>query len=566
MRPRSAARRIAALVAGIVALLGTALLLAAPASAHATVVTSSPADGSRLKSAPKSVTIVFDESVGLGGVGYLHVTDQNGKRVDAGAAFHPNGDATKVTDTLRSGLGNSTYTASFRVVSADSHPVAGTIRFVVGTGPLARGSVTATSSNAVTGDLFDVARWLSFAGLALLGGAWIVFTVWPSGRDEPRARRLLWIGWGAATLGSLVELVLQGPYTAGDSPLDVAKIALLSSTLHTDYGQLHSARLVLLGIVALVFARSLADGVRPAKWEAALAVVAIAIAWTFSAAGHAGTTPPSGISIPLDTLHLLAMAAWIGALVLTVGALLPRRDPDEIRTVMPVVSRVAFASVSVLAVTGTYAAWRGIGTVHAVLTTTYGLLVVGKVVLFVGLLALGNLSRKLVRTRTVAYALDDTALAEAPADESDDDLATERLRRSVLVEAGIGFVVLALTAVLVAQPRGKEALAAQYREPVSASASLGGGRTVTVTADPGTHGQVNLSIELSGGPEPTKLTATVTQPVVQIGPLPVTLTRESAGVYDSSVVLPVAGAWRVDLVVTTSAFDAVTTDVTLNLH
>ena len=83
-------KRLALLLLG---LLGAALLLAAPAEAHATVVTSTPADGTRLATAPASVTIVFDESVGLGGIGYLHVTDGTGKRVDAGPATHPNGDA-----------------------------------------------------------------------------------------------------------------------------------------------------------------------------------------------------------------------------------------------------------------------------------------------------------------------------------------------------------------------------------------------------------------------------------------------------------------------------------------
>ena len=73
-------------------------------------------------------------------------------------------------------------------------------------------------------------------------------------------------------------------------------------------------------------------------------------------------------------------------------------------------------------------------------------------------------------------------------DDVDPHTDTERLRRSVYVEVLVALVVLGLTAVLVAEPRGKEALAAQDREPVSASAPLGGGASVTVTSDPGTHG------------------------------------------------------------------------------
>src|SRR4051795_9629659 len=175
------------------ALFGLALLLAAPAAAHASVVGSDPADGSRLQAAPKQVTIRFSESVGLGRVGYLHVTDQTGKRVDARAAFHPGGDATKVADQLKVGLGDGTYTASFRVVSEDSHPVAGTVRFVVGNGPLVRGSVSATSSAdpGVT-QLFALSRWISYGGLALLAGAWLLLPGWPGRRGDRPAPPVWW--------------------------------------------------------------------------------------------------------------------------------------------------------------------------------------------------------------------------------------------------------------------------------------------------------------------------------------------------------------------------------------
>jgi copper transport protein len=270
----------------------------------------------------------------------------------------------------------------------------------------------------------------------------------------------------------------------------------------------------------------------------------------------------------------------LGGLLVLVAAVLPRREPAELRAVLPVFSTAAFVSMVVLAGSGTYAAWRGIGTVHAIFTTTYGLLVVGKIVLFLGLITLGNWSRLLVRNRmrpTLAYAITDATLAAAGPDsdpdddetdeETDDDpVATERLRRSVLVETAVALLVLALTAVLVAQPRGKEALAAQYREPVSATAPLGSGRSVTITSDPGTHGTVNLTLELSPGTEPTKITATATQAAAQVGPIPVRLTRAGKGVYDGSVSLPVAGSWEIDLVVTTSQFDATSTDAILRLH
>jgi copper transport protein len=512
------------------------------------------------------VTLTFGESVGISGIGYLHVTDQAGNRVDARAAYHPGGDGTKVADDLQTGLGDGTYTASWRVISADSHPVAGSIAFVVGNGPLVRGTTSQSGTvSPATGDVFDVARWVSYVGLALLGGGWLIFTIWPAGRDEPRARRIVWGGWAAIAAGGVLELVLQGPYSAGSGPREVTSGSLLDDTLHTEYGQLHSLRLVLLGLLAAVLARSLQPEARGSRRDAVAGALGVGIVWTFSRAGHGATTPPSWLSVPIDMVHVLAMATWVGGLLMLVGAVFPRRDPDELGDVLPVFSNVAFASVTLLVASGTYVAWRGIGTVHAIFHTTYGLLVVGKIILLAGILTVANMSRRLVRRRVVAYAMTD-ALVETEPETGEDEIATERLRRAVWVEAIVALVVLGFTAVLVAEPRGKEALLADYRKPVSATAPLAGGRSLEVTVTPGTHGPVSITVQLSNGSHPKSITATATQPDQQIGPLPIKLARDGAGRYGGTVTLPVAGAWELDFVVATSIFNATTTDTTIRLH
>ncbi|MGH8961398.1 MAG: copper resistance CopC/CopD family protein [Jatrophihabitantaceae bacterium] len=554
------------------ALFGGGLLLATSASAHASVVQSDPADGSRLKSVPQSVSITFDEPVTIGSLGYLKVTDQSGRRVDTGAAFHPGGDASKVANKLRSGLGDGTYTESFRIISADSHPVAGVVRFVVGNGVLSATSVNTSTVNGITSKVFDAARWVSYAGFALLGGAWLLLTVWPEGRDDRRARRVVWTGWLLAALGGLAELVLQGPYAAGLGLSGLTRWPLLDGTLHTDYGQFHSARLLLLGAVAVLLGWAL-QGVerRRSRVEDAAWPLLVGVAITFSAIGHADTTNPRWLSITADVLHLCAMSAWVGGLVIVVAAVLPRREPAELRAVLPRFSRVAFVSVVTLAITGTYAAWRGIGSLRAILHTDYGLLVSAKVLLFLGLIGVGNLSRVAIQRRLVpmpvAYAMTDADVAEVQEQPALDDVAHERMRRSVLVEIALAALVLVATSILVDQPRGREALATDARRPVAASTGLGGGRTVTVTLDPGVHGLVTASIALSPGVRPQKLTATALQPSRQIGPIPITLSANGTDLYGSSNLnLPVSGTWVFTLVVTTSKFDAVTADVKIHLN
>ena len=532
------------------------LVLAPAAVAHATVVSSSPADGSRLQQAPAQVVITFDEPVGLGGIGYLRVTDQTGTAVDTGAAFHPRGVASKVAARLRPDLGDGSYVASFRVISADSHPVAGSIAFVVGHGALVHGGAAAGgTTDSLTSASDDVARWVGYGGLALLGGSWLLFTIYPRGRDVSRARGLIWTGWVLLAGATVVQVLLQGPYTAGTGLAGLSHLSLLGDTLHTNFGTTLCLRLLFLSALALLFERTLRDGASPTRSDALAAVLGVGLVATFAGIGHASTTPPTWLSIVFDGLHLAAMAVWLGGLVILLAAVLPRLDAFDAQPVLARFSSVAFVSVAVLAVTGTYAAWRGVGTVHAVWTTTYGLLVVAKIVLFVGIVAVANLSRLNVRRRSAASA--------------EDHVHGELLRRSVLVEAAVAVVVLAVTAVLVNEPRGKEALVAQYHEPVTATAPLGGSADVAVTVTPAIHGPVDVTVDVTGKQHPT-VVATATQHAARIGPLPIRLTRihshGSVTEYDASVTLPAPGDWDIDLVVSTSQFDATTTNVTITLH
>lgn len=408
----------------LLGLLGTAFVLAGPASAHAGFTGSTPRDGARLATAPASVTIRFDDVVDPA---FIHVTSRSGVRADVGPVTHPNGNGDRVTVRLRPHLPAGTYVAEYRVVADDGHPVGGAISFVVGSGPLVAPSAPDLTDSVVSAAL-DLSRWLSFTGFTLLGGTWLLLTVWRSGGEQRRPRRLVQAGWAAAVIGSVAELLLEGAYVAGRGIGATFDPALISDTLHQNYGLLHAVRLGLLLLLAITPPRLF-------FWPLMLGV-----AFTFSAAGHARTTDPEWLSIALDMLHVLAIAAWIGGVVMILVGLLPRAQADVLPKVLPVYSRVAFTAVTVIAVTGSYAAWRGIGTWRAVLQTEYGLLVCAKVLGFVGLIAVGNLSRRVVQRRSFGAT------------------EVEQLRRCVLVETVVAAIVLALAAVLVSQPQGFEAL------------------------------------------------------------------------------------------------------------
>src|SRR5262249_46534334 len=147
--------------------------------------------------------------------------------------------------------------ASFRVISADSHPVAGVIRFVVGNGVLMGGKPTSGTVNHLVSTILNVARWLSFGGLAVLAGMWLIVTAWEEGRSDLRTRLIVWSGLVTLAFGTVVELLMQGPYTAGSALTSIANWSLLDGTLHTSYGRYHSARLLILGLMAFLLGYSL---------------------------------------------------------------------------------------------------------------------------------------------------------------------------------------------------------------------------------------------------------------------------------------------------------------------
>src|SRR5262249_6329967 len=120
-----------ALLAAVLALLA----VPAAASAHATLLGTVPARGAQLEQAPPQVELRFDEAVEAA-FGSLKVFDGNGTPVHTGAATSR---GTRVAVKLPPDLKDGTYTATYRVISADGHPVSGGFVFSIGeAGPAAK--------------------------------------------------------------------------------------------------------------------------------------------------------------------------------------------------------------------------------------------------------------------------------------------------------------------------------------------------------------------------------------------------------------------------------------------
>ncbi|WAU86010.1 copper resistance protein CopC [Streptomyces sp. Qhu-G9] len=395
------APRVRTLLLLLLAVMGALLAGAVPVSAHAALTGSDPQQGAVVDEAPSQVSLTFSEQVAMSD-GSVRVLDPKGKRVDTGKTSGLGGTTYAVK--LHSGLPDGTFTVTYQVVSADSHPVAGAFTFSIGAP--SKTSVAVSDQEAgggVVGGLYGFGRYLSYAGFILLvGGAAFVLACWPRGTGVRAVQRLVVSGWLALTGATLAMLLLRGAYTGTGKVGDVFDLTLLSQVLQTKTGAALVSRLLLLAAAALFIAvlfgayEKREDDEEKGDLTFGLAiggfVVAAGLAATWAMAEHASAGIQTGIAMPADILHLLAVAVWLGGLSTLLVALYraPSIEPSVVRRF----SRVAFGSVAVLVVTGIYQSWRQVGTWSALTGTWYGQLLLIKVALVVVLVGIAWISRR----------------------------------------------------------------------------------------------------------------------------------------------------------------------------
>ncbi|SFG20949.1 copper transport protein [Streptomyces mirabilis] len=392
MSGRGGGQRERRRIAQGLALLGTVLVLVlfggvGGASAHAALTGTDPQDGSVLKTAPTEVTLSFSESIGLLDDSF-RVLDPDNRRVHTGDPGHAGDRSDTARVTLPKGLGTGTFTVAWRVVSADSHPVSGAFTFSIGK-PSATAPPVAVdpSGNTAAGTLYDAARYLAYGGLALLIGAATFVLV--CGFPGP-VRRLLLTGWWILAGSTVALLLLRGPYERGSGPADAFDPSVLSETLTSRPGLALLARLVLLGAAVFYPVREHARG-RLVLALGGLLTVSLAVTWAVAEHASAGIQVP--VAMVSSVLHLLSMAVWLGGLAALLTALYRSAEPLP-AAVVNRFSRLALASVTVLVVTGVYQSWRGLGSWDALTSTSYGRLLLAKLVAVLVLLAGAGASRR----------------------------------------------------------------------------------------------------------------------------------------------------------------------------
>ncbi|MFO7777593.1 MAG: copper resistance protein CopC [Nitriliruptoraceae bacterium] len=557
----------------VLLLVGAGLLAggSTPAAAHALLVGSQPSDRAVLAEAPSEVVLTFTEPVTLPSGG-LRVLDGAAQRVDLGTVA--TAEATQVAVALPPELPDGGYVVTYRVVSADSHPVGGVRTFTVGDSV----EVDAATLSGIADDRAGAAarrvgqglRGLGYLALLLAtGGAVAARAVVRRREDRALARRLAVSAALAGAAVSLLAIPVQAVAVTGDLAALWSGLAWWETAI-SSFGVATIIRAALLALLATaLLARS--PGV-------VTVLIAAGAAGTVALDGHQRSVSPTWLLIAGDLLHVGAAAVWFGGLVVVTALVVrssSRREPVAAAEVIARFSTVALGAVVLLTIGGLAMAWPLVGQPDALLGTAYGVTLLVKltvVAVVVGVAAYNR--RRLVPAivagvtprSTVPHPTREPAAVATTAEQVDRAAAAwAQLQRTLRVEVVLLVGVLLVTGVLATtQPAAQ---AAGFGGLFETTTALGDELELEMVVDPNTVGRNTLHLYvLDATGRPTDriddLRLELTYAPAGVGPIRITPFVAGEGHWIATTEdLSFAGQWEVRVVAGVDRFTEVTTTV-----
>jgi copper transport protein len=517
--------------------------------AHAVVLETSPQDGERLDAPPREAWLRFNELVNPVAV---RVLDAGGAVVTAPGAVRAEDEILRIA--LPDDLQEGSYILSYRVTSADGHPVAGSIVFGVGT---AAGAAAADQTVPNEAAIVAVAvRALHYVALLVTAGGGL-FIILVLGQRNPLGERLtpaLCLGAAVAALTAVLGIGLAGANLQGASLGSLLEASPWQTGLASSIG--------VAGLVALAGSLASVTGLalKSRFGSVALILGAFLASASLTVTGHAATAPPRWLSQPLVFVHGLMAIYWVGALWPLIVVLRTAPAAETIRMVRRF-SRLAVAGVMVLVIAGTVLSILQFGSLDAVATTTYGWVWLAKMMLVLVLLALAVINRQRL----------------TPALSEENPAAGRRLARSIRAELVIVFGITLATAsfALTTPPRvllveeearedhhhghGSEATVVHEQPAGYAAVVTVGERTAAIEIDPAQPGRNQVKAHLTGPGNSvlTPLEATIELAHLDAGiePISRSLSVSAQGTITGDIDLPLAGRWTLVLNVLVTDFE-----------
>ncbi len=396
-----------------------------PVEAHATLIRSSPQNGSEEQRPPARVIVYFSEPVEPK-LTNIEVFDNDRNQVDEQDVAVDERDrsiASVGVPTLDPGL----YTVEFsNVSSVDGHPWSGIFQFIIknpdGTIPEDAVFDPDAQTSGGTGLLpqnIDIAlKWAALLSLATAIGAavFVIAVAKPAGRFLSEEDRSVIDRAGESWAVTVAHILLPVSFIAAAMLVVISVGRFQTDTSLFDYltevrtGRYQLANLILVA-VALVGADVVYLSGKPAYKRLGFAVLigaGFAAMMTYSLTSHGATGAGKFWSVSSDFVHLATSSLWVGALVLLVPVMRQRqRLATEAAGFLYVAnafdrfSVLAGASVFAVMVTGVFNGLVEIPTWSAFTDTTYGKVLLAKLIIVGLLLPIAGLNAFFLKPRLV---------------------------------------------------------------------------------------------------------------------------------------------------------------------
>ncbi|TIT11643.1 MAG: copper resistance protein CopC [Mesorhizobium sp.] len=525
------------LAIGPVAAIVLLAAIAAPsqAFAHAALVTTDPADGVVLAQSPAHFSLTLSEPVSPL---VLTLVQPDGTPVPL-TSFRLSGQTVEIDNPQR--LGSGTHVLSWRVISADGHPVGGSVLFSIGA-PSVAPAVSEVVDRGLRSAIW-IGKIFLYVGLFLgVGGAFAIAWLAKAGRS---GRRFVITAILCGLVAAPLSLGFQGLDALGAPLVRLAQPGVWQAGLGTSFGRTVLAALVALGLGLLTLV-----GPRGGAKLFALAGLA-AVGAALAASEHASAAEPRWLTRPMVFLHGAGIALWIGALA-PLGLAI-RQKPVEAAPFLHRFSQAILSVVAMLAATGIVLAVIQVQAPAALLETAYGRLLLVKLTLLFFLFTLAATNR---------WKL--TGPAEAGETE-----VQRRLVRSIGIEMLIVLAIFGIAAGWRFTPPPR-ALAIAAAQPASVHI-----HTPKAMADlsitPGHVGPVAASMVIMTGDfgplDASQVTLVLSKPDAGIEPIKRAATMRGDGTWRvDDLVIPVPGRWTARLDILISDFKIVKIEAPIDIR
>ncbi|GAA3844098.1 copper homeostasis membrane protein CopD [[Pseudomonas] carboxydohydrogena] len=296
-----------------------------------------------------------------------------------------------------------------------------------------------------------IARLLHYlATTALAGLSFFPLYAYSGAEPEVLGRwRHKWLLWTAiaALLSGLCWFTFAAANMSG-SMRDLADAETLWTIVHDmSFGHVWALRMLLAVLTIGVAASGLRSKVAAHHYNWMMSLLTAVLLASLAGTGHAQIEEGrlGIIHVVADAAHLLAAGTWLGGLI-PLAVILHRskiRDvnvrSEDLNCILTRFSGMGYAAVATLIGSGLVNSWFLVGSFSGLLDTAYGQILLGKLVLFVGMLALAVANRFWL-VPSMSKLRTDTAGELA--------MWSTRLRRHVLGEQFLGCAVLLAVSIL----------------------------------------------------------------------------------------------------------------------